>query len=45
VGDTDALKQRAWVNPSGGHIGRNREWSDAQIFETVITPWFARRLK
>jgi hypothetical protein len=45
VGDTDALRQRAWVSPSGGHIGRNRERSDAQIFESVITPWFARRLK
>jgi hypothetical protein len=35
----------AWVNPTGGHIGRKREWSDAQIFEGVITPWFARMLK
>ena len=35
----------AWVTPTGGHIGRNRELSDAQIFEGVITPWFARRLR
>jgi len=37
--------REAWVNPTGGHIGRNRELSDAQIFEGVITPWFARMLK
>lgn len=36
--------KEAWVNPTGGHIGRNKDWSDAQIFENVITPWFARKL-
>jgi hypothetical protein len=45
VGDTGGLRLRTWVSASGGHIGRNREWSDAQFFESVITPWFARRLK
>lgn len=35
----------AWVNPTGGHIGRNRELSDAQIFEDVVVPWFVRKLK
>jgi len=37
--------KEAWVNPTGGHIGRNREWSDGQIFEQVIVPWFVRRLR
>ena len=36
--------KEAWVNPTGGHIGRNKDWSDAQIFEKVITPWLARKL-
>ena len=42
---TGTTAKEAWVNPTGGHIGRNRELSDAQIFEGVITPWFARRLR
>ena len=42
---TGTNPREAWVNPTGGHIGRNRELSDAQIFEGVITPWFARMLK
>jgi hypothetical protein len=42
---TGTNPREAWVNPTGGHIGRNRELSDAQIFEGVITPWFARRLR
>ncbi len=41
---TGTNPRQAWVNPTGGHIGRNRGLSDAQIFEGVITPWFARRL-
>ena len=41
---TGTNPRQAWVNPTGGHIGRNRELSDAQIFEGMITPWFARRL-
>lgn len=42
---TGTRAKEAWVNPTGGHIGRNREWSDAQIFEGVIVPWFARTLR
>ena len=42
---TGATPKEAWVNPTGGHIGRDRQWSDARIFETVITPWFARMLR
>ncbi len=37
--------KEAWVNPTGGHIGRNREWSDGQIFDQVIVPWLARKLR
>jgi hypothetical protein len=36
--------KEAWVNPEGGHIGRNREWSDIRIFREVILPWLQRRL-
>jgi len=36
--------KEAWVNPEGGHIGRNREWSDIRIFREVILPWLARQL-
>jgi hypothetical protein len=42
---TGTTPKEAWVNPTGGHIGRNRELSDAQIFEGVIVPWFSRTLK
>ena len=42
---TGTNPKEAWVNPTGGHIGRNRELSDAQIFEGVIVPWFSRKLK
>ena len=37
--------KEAWVNPEGGHIGRDRNWSDIRIFREVIAPWFARRLQ
>jgi esterase FrsA len=34
----------AWVNPEGGHMGRSRTLSDAQIFDAVVRPWVAGRL-
>ena len=37
--------KESWVNPTGGHMGRNRDISDRQIFETVTLPWVVRRLK
>lgn len=37
--------KEAWVNPEGGHIGRNREWSDARIFKEVVVPWLVRTLR
>ena len=36
--------KEAWVNPTGGHIGRNKDWSDSRIFSEVIVPWFKRKL-
>ena len=34
----------AWVNPTGGHMGRNAEWPDGKIFKEVVLPWVVRRL-
>ena len=33
-----------WINPQGGHMGRNRETSDELIFSTVTVPWIVRHL-
>ncbi len=37
--------KEAWVNPQGGHIGRDREWSDTRIFTDIIIPWLGRKLQ
>jgi pimeloyl-ACP methyl ester carboxylesterase len=30
----------AWINPSGGHLGRERSgWTDPVIFQKIIVPW------
>jgi hypothetical protein len=34
----------AWVNPTGGHMGRSAEWPDGKIFEKVVAPWIGRQL-
>ena len=35
----------AWINPSGGHLGRERTgWTDPVIFRKVIIPWEIRTL-
>jgi pimeloyl-ACP methyl ester carboxylesterase len=34
-----------WINPQGGHMGRNKEISDQKIFETVTLPWVVRALR
>jgi hypothetical protein len=34
----------AWVNPTGGHMGRSAEWPDDRIFKEVVLPWVMRRL-
>ena len=35
----------AWVNPQGGHLGRQvGVWPDPLIFKQVIIPWLVRNL-
>jgi pimeloyl-ACP methyl ester carboxylesterase len=36
--------KEAWVNPTGGQMGRSAQLSDQKIFETVVLPWVVRRL-
>ena len=41
-GDTP---KTAWVNPEGGHLGRQvKVWPDPVIFREVIIPWLVRTL-
>ena len=37
--------KEVWINPQGGHMGRNKEISDQKIFETVALPWVVRIVK
>jgi hypothetical protein len=42
-GDTP---KTAWVNPQGGHLGRQvKVWPDGRIFKEVIIPWHVRLLQ
>jgi hypothetical protein len=35
----------AWINPSGGHMGRDaKEWPDPAIFARITTPWLLHAL-
>ena len=35
----------AWINPLGGHMGRDRSaWGDAVIYQKVVVPWLLRHL-
>jgi pimeloyl-ACP methyl ester carboxylesterase len=37
--------REAWINPVGGHMGRNAtDWPDPVIFRQVILPWEMRHL-
>jgi pimeloyl-ACP methyl ester carboxylesterase len=37
--------KEAWINPAGGHMGRQRHgWRDPQIFAQITTPWLLRCL-
>jgi cephalosporin-C deacetylase-like acetyl esterase len=39
------VPKEAWINPSGGHLGRQvKVWPDPIIFERVLLPWLARNL-
>src|SRR5258706_5797061 len=37
--------KEVWINPQGGHMGRNVAVSDQKIFETVTLPWVVRMVK
>ena len=40
----DAPKE-AWINPRGGHMGRDAHgWGDPMIFAQITAPWFRRLL-
>ncbi len=42
-GDTP---KTAWINPQGGHLGRQvKVWPDPVIFKQVIIPWLVRTLE
>jgi esterase FrsA len=45
IADVDLLlrtgsAKSAWINPNGGHMGRDAAgWADPQIFSRITTPW------
>jgi esterase FrsA len=39
------VPKEAWINPSGGHLGRQvKVWPDPIIFKRVLIPWLVRNL-
>ena len=42
---THGAPKEAWINPEGGHMGRNLEVTDPWIFANVLLPWVVRRLR
>jgi dienelactone hydrolase len=43
---TGETPKDAWINPAGGHMGRDAHgWRDPVIFAKVTTPWFRRLLE
>jgi esterase FrsA len=39
------VPKEAWINPHGGHIGRQAKvWPDPVIFRQIIIPWLVRKL-
>jgi fermentation-respiration switch protein FrsA (DUF1100 family) len=49
IADLDLLlhsgsPKEAWVNPAGGHMGRNKDWPDSRIFAEIVMPWVEKRL-
>jgi esterase FrsA len=39
------VPKEAWINPQGGHLGRQvKVWPDPIIFRQVIIPWLVRTL-
>jgi pimeloyl-ACP methyl ester carboxylesterase len=40
------VPKEAWINPSGGHLGREpKGWTDPVIFSKVIIPWELRLIE
>jgi esterase FrsA len=35
----------AWINPQGGHMGRDAHITRSQIFDEVTLPWVEKRLR
>ena len=43
--DSGDVPKDAWINPKGGHLGRQvKVWPDPVIFKKVIIPWLLRAL-
>jgi pimeloyl-ACP methyl ester carboxylesterase len=44
--DKGDVPKTAWINPQGGHLGRQvKVWPDPRIFKEVIIPWLVRTLE
>jgi esterase FrsA len=44
--DKGDVPKTAWINPQGGHLGRQvKVWPDPVIFRQVIIPWLLRTLE
>ena len=44
--DKGDVPKTAWINPQGGHLGRQvGVWPDPRIFKEVIIPWLVRTLE
>jgi esterase FrsA len=44
--DKGDVPKTAWINPQGGHLGRQAKvWPDPRIFKEVIIPWQVRTLQ
>lgn len=40
---TGQTPKEAWINPLGGHMGRDpKVWSDPEIFKQITMPWLIR---
>src|SRR5260370_25887252 len=44
--NTGDVPKEAWINPQGGHLGRQvKIWPDPVIFRQVIIPWLVRKME
>jgi esterase FrsA len=40
------VPKEAWINPQGGHLGRQvKVWPDPVIFRNILVPWLLRNLE